>query len=235
MENLNIPEHVAIIMDGNGRWAKLRGKMRITGHRAGANAVRSTVRAAIKNNIKMLTLYAFSSENWKRPSAEVKALMELFLRSLKNEVPKLHENNIKLKIIGDVSAFSDRLQSEIKIAESLTEDNDGLILNIAANYGGRWDITHALKNITDKLKSGELDVNTITEKLIDNEIQQHSVPDVDLLIRTGGEFRVSNFLLWQIIYAELYFTDIYWPDFNEEAFNEAIKTFSQRVRRFGGI
>lgn len=235
MQDMNIPQHVAIIMDGNGRWAKLRGKMRITGHRVGANAVKATVRAAIKHQIKKLTLYAFSSENWRRPSTEVKALMELFLRSLKNEVPKLHENNIKLRVIGDVSGFNQRLQDEIISAENLTAHNTGLELNIAANYGGRWDITAAVKQICAKVKNGSQSIERIDEQLLSDTIALHSVTDVDLLIRTGGEQRVSNFLLWQIAYAELYFSECYWPDFTESEFEKAIQNFAHRVRRFGGI
>lgn len=235
MEENTKPKHVAIIMDGNGRWAKLRGKLRISGHRAGANAVKSTVKAAIAAQIKMLTLYAFSSENWRRPSAEVTGLMELFLRSLKNEVPKLHENNIKLRIIGDISAFNQRLQDEIARAQDLTKDNTGLELNIAANYGGRWDITDAVKQLCHQVQLGEQTIDNINEATLGQMIQVRSVTDVDLLIRTGGECRVSNFLLWQIAYAELYFTECYWPDFNEAEFNQALVAFSNRVRRFGGI
>ncbi|WP_093317113.1 isoprenyl transferase [Thorsellia anophelis] len=235
MEENTKPKHVAIIMDGNGRWAKLRGKLRISGHRAGANAVRTTVKAAISANIKVLTLYAFSSENWRRPSAEVTGLMELFLRSLKTEVPKLHENNIKLQVIGDISGFNQRLQNEIAKAHELTKNNSGLKLNIAANYGGRWDITDSVKTLFQQIQTGQQSIEAINETMLTELIADRTVSDVDLLIRTGGECRISNFLLWQIAYAELYFTDCFWPDFNEDEFNTAIAAFSNRIRRFGGL
>ncbi len=229
-----MPKHVAIIMDGNGRWAKQKGKLRIFGHQNGIKAVRSAVSFAAKHNIEVLTLYAFSSENWNRPETEVSALMTLFLKALDSEVKKLHKNNIRLKIIGDKSAFSTTLQTKIAEAESLTANNSGLTLNIAANYGGYWDITQAAQKLAVKVKLGEMSITEITAKAFQKELVTENQPQVDLLIRTSGEQRISNFLLWQIAYAELFFTPVLWPDFNEKIFSEAIMIYQQRERRFGG-
>ncbi|MGP1931347.1 MAG: isoprenyl transferase [Arsenophonus sp. ET-YP4-MAG3] len=228
-----IPRHVAIIMDGNGRWAKQRGKLRIKGHRAGTEAVQKTVKFAIENEIQSLTLYAFSNENWSRPETEVTALMELFTWFLDNEVKNLNIHNIQLTIIGDINRFKPKLQNRIKHAIALTMNNTGLQLNIAANYGGRWDITNAMQIIAKKIKVGSLLPENINEDRINEFISLHDQPTVDLVIRTGREYRISNFLLWQIAYAEFYFTDILWPDFDEEAFKSAIIAFNQRERRFG--
>ncbi|APC13195.1 MULTISPECIES: polyprenyl diphosphate synthase [Providencia] len=236
-ENLSdsmIPKHVAIIMDGNGRWAKQRGKLRITGHKAGVESVRNSVRFAVKNKISSLTLYAFSSENWRRPEKEVSSLMELFVFALDNEVKNLHKNNVKLKVIGDVSRFSDRLKKRIDKAEALTQNNTGLKLNIAANYGGRWDITNSVKQVFSKVQNGELSIDDINEETINSEICMHDQENVDLVIRTGGEHRISNFLLWQVAYAEFYFTNVLWPDFDEMVFQDAVDAFSKRERRYGG-
>ena len=229
-----MPKHVAIIMDGNGRWAKQKGKLRIFGHQNGIKAVRSAVSFAAKHNIEVLTLYAFSSENWNRPETEVSALMTLFLKALDSEVKKLHKNNIRLKIIGDKSAFSTTLQTKIAEAESLTANNSGLTLNIAANYGGYWDITQAAQKLAVKVKLGEMSITEITAEAFQKELVTENQPQVDLLIRTSGEQRISNFLLWQIAYAELFFTPVLWPDFNEKIFSEAIMIYQQRERRFGG-
>ncbi len=229
-----MPKHVAIIMDGNGRWAKQQGKLRIFGHQNGIKAVRSAVSFAAKHNIEVLTLYAFSSENWNRPETEVSALMTLFLKALDSEVKKLHKNNIRLKIIGDKSAFSTTLQTKIAEAESLTANNSGLTLNIAANYGGYWDITQAAQKLAVKVKLGEMSITEITAEAFQKELVTENQPQVDLLIRTSGEQRISNFLLWQIAYAELFFTPVLWPDFNEKIFSEAIMIYQQRERRFGG-
>ncbi|QXB90936.1 di-trans,poly-cis-decaprenylcistransferase [Providencia rettgeri] len=229
-----IPKHVAIIMDGNGRWAKQRGKLRITGHKAGVESVRNSVRFAVKNKISSLTLYAFSSENWRRPEKEVSSLMELFVFALDNEVKNLHKNNVKLKVIGDVSRFSDRLKKRIDKAEALTQNNTGLKLNIAANYGGRWDITNSVKQVFSKVQNGELSIDDINEETINSEICMHDQENVDLVIRTGGEHRISNFLLWQVAYAEFYFTNVLWPDFDEMVFQDAVDAFSKRERRYGG-
>lgn len=229
----NIPQHVAIIMDGNGRWAKQQGKMRIWGHKNGIKAVRESVSYARKIGIKVLTLYAFSSENWSRPESEVSALMSLFMQTLDIEVKKLHKNNIKLQIIGDVSQFNERLQEKIKRAEKLTENNTALTLNIAANYGGCWDIVQAACQLVQLVKENKLHIDEIDEQIFQHHLTTGSQPPVDLLIRTSGEQRISNFLLWQIAYAELYFTNTLWPDFNEQEFNQAILAYQQRERRFG--
>ncbi|VEB26374.1 undecaprenyl pyrophosphate synthetase [Actinobacillus lignieresii] len=229
-----MPQHVAIIMDGNGRWAKQQGKLRVFGHQNGVKAVRSAVSFAAKHGIKVLTLYAFSSENWSRPEAEVSALMSLFMRALDSEVKKLHKNNIRLNIIGNKSAFSESLQRRIAESEKLTENNTGLILNIAANYGSHWDITQAAQQLAVKVKLGEITVSDITPERLQNALVTGTQPQVDLLIRTSGEQRISNFLLWQIAYAELVFSPVLWPDFNDDSFSEAIIAYQQRDRRFGG-
>ncbi|HDX1178091.1 polyprenyl diphosphate synthase [Pasteurella multocida] len=230
----NIPQHVAIIMDGNGRWAQQKGKMRIFGHKNGVKAVREAVSYARKMGIKVLTLYAFSSENWNRPKKEVNALMALFMQALDLEVKKLHKNNIKLNILGDITGFSASLQNKIHQAEKLTENNTALTLNIAANYGGCWDIVQATKSLAQQVKEGKLAVDEINAQVLQQALVTKEQPQVDLLIRTSGEQRISNFLLWQIAYAELYFSDVLWPDFNEKEFNEAIIAYQQRHRRFGG-
>ncbi|CBJ79738.1 undecaprenyl pyrophosphate synthetase (di-trans,poly-cis-decaprenylcistransferase) [Xenorhabdus bovienii SS-2004] len=221
-------------MDGNGRWAKQRGKLRVFGHRAGVKAVRVAVSFSVKHNIESLTLYAFSSENWNRPQQEVSSLMELFVFALDNEVKSLHKHNVKLSVIGDISRFSSRLQERIRRSVELTAGNTGLQLNIAANYGGRWDLVQGVKQIAEKIRANELEPEEITEATVGSVINLSEQPEVDLVIRTGGEHRISNFLLWQIAYAELYFTDILWPDFDETVFEGAINAFVKRERRFGG-
>lgn len=228
-----IPQHVAIIMDGNGRWAQSRSKARVSGHKAGVQTVRSSVTTARKLGVKALTLFAFSSENWLRPESEVSVLMELFMFVLTREVKRLHKNGIRFQIIGDVSRFSEKLQKKIKESEALTKNNTDMVLSIAANYGGRWDITQATQRIAEKVKNDELKVDDISEELMNEHISLNGLPDLDLLIRTGGDFRISNFLLWQAAYAEFYFTDILWPDFNEKAFEDAVFSFDKRERRFG--
>lgn len=229
----DLPQHIAVIMDGNGRWAKKRHQPRLFGHRAGVKAVRETITCAARLQIPAITLFAFSSENWKRPKEEVSVLMDLFLASLTKEIGKLHENNLKLQVIGNKSQFSDKLQKKIQEAESLTQDNTGTVINIAANYGGQWDITQAFKNIALKIESGDVQAADITEDLIGEKLCLAGLPPVDLMIRTSGEQRISNFLLWQIAYAELYFTDIFWPDFNQAEMLKAISWFVERERRFG--
>ncbi|WP_392560987.1 isoprenyl transferase [Orbus sturtevantii] len=231
----HIPNHVAIIMDGNGRWAKSRNQLRVVGHKAGLKAVRKVVQHASLIGIKALTLYAFSSENWKRPEQEVSSLMSLFVYALNREAKTLHKNNIRLNIIGDISRFSSQLQAMIADVQSMTLNNTGLVLNIAANYGGRWDITHAIKKIIDKVNNNELLIDDLTEDVVGKELSLHELPAVDLVIRTGGEHRISNFLLWQIAYSEFYFTDILWPDFDLNSFDEAISIFNKRERRFGQV
>lgn len=232
-ESIKIPEHVAIIMDGNGRWAQARSKTRVAGHKSGVETVRSSVSTARKLGVKALTLFAFSSENWQRPEAEVSVLMELFMFVLTREVKRLHKNGIRFQIIGDVSRFSTKLQKKIKESEQLTENNTEMVLSIAANYGGRWDITQATKEIARQVLDKELTPDDITESLLNKYITLNDLPDLDLLIRTGGDYRISNFLLWQAAYAELYFTDVLWPDFTSDQFELAVKTFDDRERRFG--
>jgi len=229
----NLPKHVAIIMDGNGRWSEQKGKHRVFGHKHGVKALRRSIAFAAEQKIQALTIFAFSSENWKRPKQEVNMLMELFFTVLGSEVRKLDKNNIKLNIIGDISGFSDRLQKKIQAAQLLTENNTGLVLNVAANFGGRWDITNASKKIAQQVKDGLLAIDDIDESLISNSLSIAGLPDVDLMIRTGGDYRISNFLLWQLAYAELYFTDTLWPDFDAQAFQLALDVFSGKERRFG--
>lgn len=230
---LKVPRHIAIIMDGNGRWAQLQGKKRVFGHKNGVESVRSTVTSARKLGVKALTLFAFSSENWLRPEDEVSVLMDLFMLVLNREVKRLHKNDIKFQVIGDASRFSDKLQQKIRAAEQLTENNTGMVLSIAANYGGRWDIAHAAKQLAEKVVLGEMSLENINEQSLNQYTSLADMPDLDLMIRTGGDHRISNFLLWQVAYAEFYFTDVLWPDFNEEEFNKAIDVFTQRERRFG--
>ena len=232
--SLLVPRHVAIIMDGNGRWAKNRGKLRVFGHKAGVKSVRRAVSFAANHHLDALTLYAFSSENWNRPAQEVTALMELFVRALDSEVKSLHKHNVRLSVIGDISRFSERLQQRIRRSEALTANNDGLKLNIAANYGGRWDIIQGVRQLAEQVQQGELQPTDICEESLNSHICLHEQSEVDLVIRTGGEHRISNFLLWQIAYAELYFTDVLWPDFDEHVFEGALNAFAQRERRFGG-
>lgn len=229
----SIPKHVGIIMDGNGRWAQQKGMPRVYGHKKGVDSVREAVSFARKVGVKSLTLFAFSSENWKRPEDEVSGLMELFMLVLTREVNTLHKNNVKLKIVGDISAFSDKIQQKVASAHHLTDSNTGLTLNVAANYGGRWDIVNAAKSIANDVQSGKLDPNSIDEALFGDRMSLAEQPELDLLIRTGGESRVSNFLLWQLAYAELHFTPIYWPDFDQLSFAQAIEAFAGTERRFG--
>ena len=232
-ENKNTPQHVAIIMDGNGRWAQLQGKGRVSGHRAGVESVRAVVASARKSNVKALTLFAFSSENWQRPEKEVSVLMDLFMYVLTKEVKRLHKHNIRFQVIGDLSRFSEKLQRNIAKSEQLTADNTGLVLSVAANYGGRWDIAQAAKKLASDVQQGTMTLDDINEQTLNAQTCLADLPTLDLLIRTGGDYRISNFLLWQAAYAELYFTDILWPDFNEAQFEQAINCFDQRERRFG--
>lgn len=228
------PRHVAIIMDGNGRWAKNQGKLRISGHKAGVKSVRRAISFAVSNKLEALTLYAFSSENWNRPPQEVMALMELFAWALDNEVKSLHKHNVRLRIIGDISRFNARLQERIRRSEELTQQNNGLTLNIAANYGGRWDIIHGVRKIAEQVQEGLIRPEQIEEETLNQQLCLNELVPVDLVIRTGGEHRISNFLLWQVAYAEFFFTDILWPDFDEQVFEGALNAFAQRERRFGG-
>lgn len=234
-EEIKIPEHVAIIMDGNGRWAQAQGKGRVAGHKAGVESVRAVVKGARKAGVKALTLFAFSSENWQRPEKEVSVLMDLFMFVLTKEVKRLHKNNICFRVIGDLNRFSDKLQKSIEKSEQLTAKNDGLILSIAANYGGRWDIANAAKTLASQVKNNTLSLEDINENSLHEQTCLADLPALDLLIRTGGDYRISNFLLWQAAYAEFYFTETLWPDFNEQQFNKALDVFDQRERRFGKI
>jgi len=225
----NLPQHVAVIMDGNGRWAKKRMLPRVAGHKRGVEVVRDLVKRCAKLNIPHLTLFAFSSENWRRPEEEVSFLMGLFMDVLQREVAKLNENNIRLRLIGDRSGFNAELVEQITESEQLTENNTGLTLTIAANYGGRWDIMQA----TNQMVAAKGAAATFSEGDITPYLSMHYAPDPDLFIRTGGETRISNFLLWQLTYTELFFTDILWPDFDQTSFDAAILSYQQRERRFG--
>lgn len=230
----NNPRHIAIIMDGNGRWAQQRFMPRAAGHQAGVRAVRQTVEHCTRSGIEVLTLFAFSSENWRRPREEVSLLMKLFLTTIQSEIDELNRNNICLKFIGNRSAFSEKLQSKMMDAEAQTKDNTGLKLVIAVNYGGRWDLCQAFQTISNKICSGELPSHqSINEQLISQHLSIADLPEPDLFIRTGGEQRISNFMLWNLAYTELFFTSILWPDFDQSALEEAISSFKNRQRRFG--
>tara|TARA_B110000114_G_scaffold179057_1_gene212929 strand:- start:779 stop:1585 length:807 start_codon:yes stop_codon:yes gene_type:complete len=228
-----IPKHVAIIMDGNGRWAQLQGKTRVSGHKAGVASVKSIVSNAAELGIKALTLFAFSSENWQRPKDEVNVLMDLFMFVLTKEVKRLHKNGIRFRVIGDVSRFSETLQKKIIVSEQLTENNTGMVLSVAANYGARWDIVQATKQLASKVKNNVMSSDDINEEILNEHLCLADTPELDLLIRTGGDHRISNFLLWQAAYAELCFTDVLWPDFDDVQFVKAIENFEQRQRRYG--
>jgi len=224
-----VPRHIAIIMDGNGRWAKRRLMPRVAGHRKGVEALRGVIRACAERGVSHLTVFAFSSENWRRPQEEVTLLMELFMRALENEVARLHENGIRFRVIGDLTGFSERIQTLISDAEALTRDNTRLTFTVAANYGGRWDIVQAVKRL---MLSGAV-AGSINEATLAEQLSMADAPEPDLFIRTGGEQRISNFLLWQLAYTELYFTDALWPDFDAAALDAAIASYRTRERRFG--
>lgn len=228
-----IPRHLAIVMDGNGRWAVKRRSPRFKGHRAGVNAVRDVVQLCAQRRVEVLTLFAFSSENWRRPAEEVGLLMNLFVSALQQEMRRLHENNIRLRVTGERDAFSSHLRKQIVEAEQLTANNTGMHLVIAANYGGRWDIVQAAQALARRVAAGELKPEQITEADFAQAACLSDLPEPDLFIRTGGETRVSNFLLWQLAYTELYFTETLWPDFGSEALDEALADFASRQRRFG--
>ncbi len=228
------PSHIAIIMDGNGRWAQQRFLPRAVGHHAGVKSVRRIVEfCADDPNCNVLTLFAFSSENWRRPASEVKLLMNLFMKTLQSEIDKLHKNNIRLRFIGDRTAFNEQLQQKMFEGEEKTKNNTALTLVIAANYGGRWDISQACKTISQRVAAGELSPCAINETVINEHLCLADLPDPDLFIRTGGERRVSNFMLWQLAYTEFYFTSTLWPDFNKLSLQDAITDFKSRQRRFG--
>lgn len=231
----NQPQHIAIVMDGNGRWASQRGMSRVAGHRAGVESVRKSVEYCVDKGIPYLSLFAFSSENWSRPKKEVDFLMDLFLLMLKREVQKLHKNNIRFVVMGDRAAFTDKLQRSIAKAEQLTANNTGLTLIIAANYGGCWDVTQACKNLCEQVAAGTLDPTAVNFETLQRQLASNPFPDPDLFIRTSGEHRISNFYLMQLAYAELYFTNVLWPDFNEACLDAALDSFAKRERRYGGL
>lgn len=229
----NLPRHIAVIMDGNGRWAKKKGAMRIFGHRNAVQAVRDVTEGCGEIGIKYLTLYAFSTENWGRPKEEVEGLMELLVNTLKQEIKTLMENQVKLITIGDTSNLPEDCQKNLEWAVATTRNNSGLTLILALSYSGRWEITRAVKAIAEEVKSGKLNDRDINEEMISQHLQTAGIPDPELLIRTSGEMRISNFLLWQIAYSELYITPTLWPDFRKEHLYEAIWSYQQRERRFG--
>ena len=225
-----VPKHIAVIMDGNGRWARKRMLPRVAGHARGVEALRATVRGCVDRGVEYLTVFAFSSENWRRPQDEVSFLMQLFLKSLQKEIRRMHDNGMRFRVIGDLSRFDGRLVDMIREAEALTAGNGGLNFTVAANYGGRWDILDAMSRLMAR-EPGRLE--RFTEEELASELSMSFAPEPDLFIRTGGEKRISNFLLWQLAYTELYFTDVLWPDFDDEALSQAIGSYRARERRFG--
>jgi undecaprenyl diphosphate synthase len=231
----NLPQHIAIIMDGNGRWAKARFLPRLAGHKAGLDSARKMIKTCAERKIQILTLFAFSSENWSRPEEEVSALMLLFIQALKSEAKKLHENNIQLRIIGNMSRLNSELKKAMSDAVNLTSQNTGMILVVAVDYGGQWDIVEACKKISEQVKSGKVSIENISPDYFQLNLSTKDLPHPDLLIRTSGESRISNFLLWQLAYSELYFTPTYWPDFDEKSLEEALQFYMKRERRFGHV
>ena len=229
----SVPRHVAIIMDGNNRWAKKRFMPGVAGHKAGVDAVRAVIEVCAEAKVEVLTLFAFSSENWQRPAAEVSALMDLFFKALRREAKRLNENNISLRIIGDRSRFHPELQAAMREAEAITAGSGRFVLQIAANYGGQWDIAQAAQRLAREVQAGHLQPEDITPDLLQTCLVTGDLPLPDLCIRTGGEHRISNFLLWQLAYSELYFSDLFWPDFKHEAMRHALADFASRQRRFG--
>lgn len=230
-----LPKHIAVIMDGNGRWAKKHGKPRVFGHRNGVKAVRETTEAAAELGVEYLTLYAFSTENWSRPQLEVNALMTLLVETIRSEVSTLNKNNIRLQAIGDISKLPSRSQKALLEGIEQTKDNTRMTLVLALNYSAKWEIMNAVKSIAQQIETKQLRSEDINEQTFENELSTSNIPDPELLIRTSGETRVSNFLLWQIAYAELYFTSILWPEFRKEHLYQAIIDFQNRERRFGKI
>lgn len=234
-EATGLPKHIAVIMDGNGRWAKARAKTRTAGHKAGAKAARELIENCVKHRIEVLTLFAFSSENWQRPDDEVNTLMSLFFSNLVKEMPTFVKYDIQVRVIGDVSKFEQKLLNKIQETEQKTKYHKGLVLVIAASYGGRWDITQAVQQIATQVKAQNIEPDAITEATIAQHLSLADLPEPDLLIRTSGEQRLSNFLLWQLAYSELYFTPVYWPDFNTDELIRALDYYQSRQRRFGLI
>ena len=242
MENLfydinldKVPAHIAIIMDGNGRWAKSRFMPRTYGHKVGVETIRKVVKECSRLGVKYLTLYAFSTENWKRPKDEVSALMGLLVKYLRNELEELHKNNVKILTIGDISKLPQVCIEELDFAKEKTKDNRGLVMSLALNYGGRNDLVNAVKNISQEVVDGKISVDDIGDDLISSHLSTKESPDPDLVVRTSGEQRLSNFLLWELAYSEFYFADVHWPDFDEKELQKAIFAYQSRDRRFGGI
>jgi len=235
IDQTKIPQHVAIIMDGNGRWAKQHGHQRVMGHMSGVDAVREALTAAIESGVSYLTIYAFSTENWNRPQTEVDALMDLLVSTLVKEIDSLHKNGVRLNAIGDLERLPASCNVTLKEGMLKTAENTRITLTVALNYSSQWEIVNAARLIADKVKKGEIDPANIDASMFENHLSTKGIPNPELLIRTSGELRVSNFLLWQIAYAELYFTDVLWPDFNKDEFFKAIINYQQRERRFGMI
>lgn len=235
LDSHNLPKHIAVIMDGNGRWAKKRGASRIFGHQNAIQAVRDVTEGCAELGVEYLTLYAFSTENWYRPKLEVEGLMALLVSTIKKELKTLLKNNVRLTTIGNPESLPTNCQIELQSARNATKDNDGMELALALNYSGRWDLRNAMRDIANKVKNGELEPEEITEETISNNLSTSGKPDPELLIRTSGEMRISNFLLWELAYTEIYITSILWPDFRKEHLIEAITSFQQRERRFGRI
>lgn len=235
LSSINLPEHIAMIMDGNGRWAKKRGLPRSLGHRAGVEALRGVITMSSNIGIKVLTLYAFSTENWSRPEDEVGVLIDLLVEFLSKEIDELNENNVHIRFMGNISKFPEKCRVAIKNAIELTKDNTGLIVNIALNYGGRSELLRAFKLMVDDVQNGKLDKDSIDENIISDYLYTKGLPDPDLIIRTSGEMRLSNFMLYQSSYSELYIPDVLWPDFNEERYEEALMDYASRKRRFGKV
>ena len=233
IDERNLPKHIAIIMDGNGRWAQTQGKNRLFGHRNGTEAVHKVVEAAARMRIEHLTLYAFSTENWNRPKLEVSTLMDLLVKALRRELNKMIKNNIQLRCIGDINKLPVEVKKELNETIQKTSQNTGMILTLALNYGARQELTQAVQQIATKVKNNIISPENVDETIINEHLYTQNLPAVDLLIRTSGEQRISNFLLWQIAYAELYFSEVFWPDFNETHFEEAIISYQKRERRFG--
>ena len=233
IDKTNLPKHLAIIMDGNGRWAKKQGLLRAIGHENGTKSVKENIKSCAKIGIEYLTLYAFSTENWNRPKIEVDTLMKILIKSLKKELKTLQENNIKLNAIGNLEKLPKSAQDELLDVIEKTKNNSRMTLTLALSYGSREEIVNAVKNISDKVKNNIISIDSIDDSIINEHLYTRNLPEVDLLIRTSGEHRISNFLLWQIAYAELYFTDVLWPDFKEQDLYEAIISYQKRERRFG--
>jgi len=234
-ESGSVPEHIAIIMDGNGRWAQKKGNIRLHGHKAGVESVRDVTESCAQLGVKYLTLYAFSTENWNRPSSEINGLMKLLVQALRNEADRLNKNDIKLITIGQIERLPAKCQRQLQEVKELTKDNTRMQLCLALSYSGRWDITEAVKHIAHDVKNGDLDPESIDDQVISSYLSTAAIPDPDLIIRTSGEYRISNFLLWQLAYSELYITETYWPDFRRDELYDGIRSFQKRDRRYGKV